>query len=90
MPLGDRTGPRGFGPMTGRAMGYCGGYPEPGYMTPGPGFGFSRGYGFVRGYGRGRGFGRGRNWQRGGRMMPYRFLFPHYYPYGTIYPVHYP
>jgi hypothetical protein len=90
MPLGDRTGPRGLGPMTGRAMGYCGGYPEPGCMNPGPWFGFSRGYGFGRGYGRGRGFGRGRNWQRGGRMMPYGYPFPHNYPYGTIYPVHYP
>ena len=23
MPQGDRTGPRGMGPMTGRGMGYC-------------------------------------------------------------------
>lgn len=42
MPFGDRTEPRGLGPMTGRAMGYCGGYPGPGYMNPSPGFGFSR------------------------------------------------
>jgi hypothetical protein len=26
MPAGDRTGPMGMGPMTGRGMGYCGGY----------------------------------------------------------------
>jgi hypothetical protein len=26
MPGGDRTGPMGMGPMTGRATGYCGGY----------------------------------------------------------------
>jgi len=26
MPGGDRTGPMGMGPMTGRAAGYCGGY----------------------------------------------------------------
>ena len=32
MPRGDRTGPEGFGPMTGRAAGYCGGYDEPGFM----------------------------------------------------------
>ena len=35
MPGGDRTGPAGMGPMTGRAAGYCAGYPVPGYMNPG-------------------------------------------------------
>ena len=25
MPFGDRTGPHGLGPRTGRAMGYCAG-----------------------------------------------------------------
>jgi len=34
MPGGDRTGPAGMGPMTGRAAGYCAGYPVPGYMNP--------------------------------------------------------
>jgi len=56
MPGGDRTGPWGAGPMTGRATGYCAGYSAPGYVNPVRGFG--RGWG--RGYGRGRGFGRGR------------------------------
>lgn len=37
MPRGDRTGPMGMGPMTGRAAGYCAGYPVPGYMNPWPG-----------------------------------------------------
>jgi len=61
MPRGDGTGPGGLGPMTGRAAGYCAGYPVPGYMNPyggrlGLGFGYGRGYG--RGFGRGyrRGF----------------------------------
>jgi len=27
MPRGDRTGPDGRGPMTGRGMGYCVSYP---------------------------------------------------------------
>jgi len=40
MPLGDRTGPAGLGPMTGRAAGYCAGYPVPGYMNPIPGLGY--------------------------------------------------
>ena len=43
MPRGDRTGPWGLGPRTGRAAGYCSGYPVPGYMNPTPGFG--RGFG---------------------------------------------
>ena len=30
MPRGDGTGPGGFGPMTGRAAGYCAGYDVPG------------------------------------------------------------
>ncbi len=54
MPGGDRTGPNGMGPMTGRAAGYCAGYAVPGYMNSIPGWGFGRGFG--RG-GRGR-----RNW----------------------------
>ncbi len=59
MPGGDRTGPAGFGPMTGRAAGYCAGYPVPGYMNPIPGQGYG---GWGRGYW-GRGGGRGhRNW----------------------------
>ena len=40
MPAGDRTGPLGLGPMTGRAAGYCAGYPVPGYANPIPGRGF--------------------------------------------------
>jgi hypothetical protein len=51
MPRGDGTGPAGFGPMTGRAAGYCAGYSVPGYMNAIPGGGF-----FGRGRGRGRGF----------------------------------
>ena len=54
MPFGDGTGPAGLGPMTGRAAGYCAGYPVPGYMNPVPGRGF---------WGRGGGWGRGRGWR---------------------------
>ncbi|MBN2426348.1 MAG: DUF5320 domain-containing protein [Calditrichaceae bacterium] len=60
MPLGDRTGPLGYGPMTGRASGYCAGYPGPGYINLSSGWGF----GFGRGR-RGRGnwfLGAGRGW----------------------------
>ena len=45
MPLGDRTGPMGQGPMTGRRMGFCAKYNGPGYAN----------YGFGRGFGRGMG-----------------------------------
>ena len=34
MPAGDRTGPAGMGPMTGRAAGFCAGFGVPGYMNP--------------------------------------------------------
>ena len=47
MPGGNRTGPAGMGPMTGRAAGYCAGYPVPGYMNPyGGGLGMGYGYGY--------------------------------------------
>lgn len=38
MPGGDRTGPSGAGPGTGRGLGYCGGYDRPGYVNPPLGF----------------------------------------------------
>ena len=36
MPGGDRTGPRGMGPLTGRAAGFCAGAGRPGFMNPLP------------------------------------------------------
>jgi len=58
MPAGDRTGPLGLSPGTGRAFGYCYGFDSPGY-TRGAGRGIGRGIGSGRGMSRGRGFGRG-------------------------------
>ena len=80
MPGGDRTGPRGMGPATGRAAGYCADYSVPGYMNPGPGRGFGRGWGQGMGWGRGgRGFGRGMG--RGPRWAyPYEEAPFSYYP----------
>jgi len=68
MPGGDGTGPGGMGPMTGRAAGYCAGYPVPGYMNPVGGRGYG---GWGRGF-RGGGFGRGRGfgWAGAGYGMP--------------------
>lgn len=58
MPSGDRTGPSGMGPRTGRAFGYCSGFDTPGYVK-GAGGGYGRGMGGGRGMGRGMGHGRG-------------------------------
>lgn len=82
MPAGNRTGPQGMGPRTGRGAGYCAGYDSPGFANQRFGGGFGRGFG--RGmFGR-RGFsGRGfRNWfhamgHPGG--MPYG-AYPGTYP----------
>ncbi len=72
MPGGDRTGPLGMGPRTGRAAGYCAGYRVPGYSNPAPGCGYGYEGGYGRGYGRGFGRGMGRGGGRGffgrGRM----------------------
>jgi hypothetical protein len=79
MPKGDKTGPEGLGPRSGRGLGYCTGYESPGYTK-----GFPRG---GRGYGRGyaRGFGRGFGWGRGRRyhLNPDDTYYPHQYP---VYP----
>ncbi len=64
MPRGDRTGPWGQGPMTGRRAGYCAGYDVPGYLNDvpagrgwGSGWGRGRGWGYGHGPGYGRGYG---------------------------------
>ena len=48
MPWGDGTGPLGLGPMTGRAAGFCAGFPVPGYLNPVPGLGWGRGWAWRR------------------------------------------
>jgi hypothetical protein len=67
MPRGDRTGPAGLGPMTGRAAGYCAGYPVAGFMND-PGWGGA--YGGGRGWGRGGG-----GWGRGGGGWGHRHWY---------------
>ena len=85
MPRGNRTGPRGFGPRTGRGLGYCAGYSTPGY---------------TKGSGMGLGRGQGRSW-RGGRggWRSWRFDqdpyysppdVPHPYPSAFAYPLQTP
>ncbi len=80
MPRGDKTGPDGAGPMTGRAAGYCAGYSVPGYMNPRRGY--SRGFG--RGWGRGFGRGWGRGFGRGWYAYPPPAIIQPTYPY--VYP----
>jgi hypothetical protein len=59
MPGGDRTGPSGMGPMTGRKMGLCSGDTVPGYANRFPVGAGARG---NRAFGRGGGGG-GRGWR---------------------------
>jgi len=70
MPRGDRRGPNGMGPMTGRAAGFCSGSNAPGFANTGAvgGYGLGRGagrgfsggfHGAANGAGYGRGMGRG-------------------------------
>jgi len=74
MPAGDRTGPMGHGPMTGRGAGICAGFGVPGYTNrPEVGGLLSRfrpfgllGQGATPVAGSGRGRGRGRGFGRGG------------------------
>ncbi|MCD6473023.1 DUF5320 domain-containing protein [Candidatus Aerophobetes bacterium] len=76
MPRGDGTGPMGMGPMTGRAAGYCAGFPTPGFINP---IGGRLGLGL----GRGRGF-RSRAYYGWGRTPLY--YNPQVYPgYGVPY-----
>ena len=68
MPRGDRTGPAGLGPRTGRAAGFCAGYQVAGFMNPAGGRGgFGIGRGGGGGFGIGRGGGGGFGIGRGGR-----------------------
>ena len=78
MPGGDRTGPAGMGPMTGRAAGFCAGYSVPGYANPIGGRGLGSGGG--RGFGFGRGLGLGFRGGRGWGVAPYAAPV---YPYGA-------
>ena len=74
MPRGDRTGPEGKGPMTGRGAGYCSENDEPGFANDSPRRGFGFGFGFGGGGGRGLGRrGRGRGQGLGGRGRGFRF-----------------
>lgn len=68
MPGGDRTGPEGAGPRTGRGFGYCSGSDTPGWaQSAGWGGGVGRGWRFGGG-------GRRRPWRAWGpRAMPPRW-----------------
>ena len=59
MPGGDRTGPSGEGPMTGRRMGYCKGNAHSNFMyrQSNRGRGYGRAFRGTHYRGRGLGFG---------------------------------
>lgn len=76
MPRGDKTGPTGMGPMTGRAAGRCAGIdtPEVDNSAFGRGRGMGRGRGRAAG-GCGRGLGRGMGRAAGGFGRGFRNQF---------------
>ncbi len=82
MPRGDRRGPDGAGPMTGRALGYCAGNDQPGFTANAAPQGVGRGprNGAGRGPGFGRGFGRGRRMGYGGSFLAARGRDAYYEP----------
>ena len=68
MPRGNKTGPTGEGPMTGRSQGFCTGNMQPGSISNQ----FNQGQGFGRGQGRGmgrRGAGQGIGFRHGNRNV---------------------
>ena len=78
MPRGDGTGPMGMGPMTGRAAGYCAGFPVPGFMNPYGGRGY---WAWGRGGGRGR-----RNWFYATGLTGYQRAAMGWPAYGAVPP----
>jgi hypothetical protein len=82
MPAGDRAGPAGMGPMSGRAAGYCAGHGRPGYesLTPGRGFGRGRGFGNRARGGGGPGW---RHWFRASGLPGWRRFGEWLDPYPT-------
>ena len=63
MPNGDRTGPEGKGPKTGRGLGYCAGNKQAGRNSDAPRQG--QGRGLRNGSGRRLGNGLGRGQRKG-------------------------
>lgn len=84
MPRGDGTGPLGLGPMTGRAAGFCAGFPVPGFMNPvGRGFWGRRFWRRAFGLGLGAfGFGRGWRWRYYATGLP--FWARQFYPFDPV------
>jgi hypothetical protein len=92
MPAGDRRGPQGMGPTSGRGAGYCAGHEGPGYTNPGPRMRRGGGCGPAGRWG--GGFGRGCGWRHGYHATGAPFWARHgapsaapgpaaYAPYGT-------
>jgi predicted DNA-binding protein (UPF0251 family) len=65
MPKGDKTGPEGKGPKTGRGLGYCNGNDKPGFESDQPRQGMARGPRDGQGNGSRTGRGRGQRVGRG-------------------------
>ena len=86
MPGGDRTGPAGWGPMTGRGAGFCPGYPVPGFANPAWGRGGGRGFGHG-GFGGGGGGWRHRHGYHAAGMPGWQRAWMGGVPYAPPFPV---
>ncbi|MEN8153450.1 MAG: DUF5320 domain-containing protein [Acidobacteriota bacterium] len=73
MPYGDRRGPDGYGPRSGRGLGYCNDFDSPGYTKGSSGRGFGRRNGNNFGGGGRRMSGRGFS---GAWGQPYEYNQP--------------
>ena len=84
MPFGDGTGPRGIGPMTGKAAGYCAGFGQPGFANPIPRrgwFGLGSGWGKPYGYPYPSWYGAATSYRGRGRGFGWRWPAPYGYPW---------
>ena len=80
MPRGNKTGPMGDGPMSGRAAGYCADWGVPGCANPGS----SRGWGVGMGIGCGFRGGRSHAWDYNKRMAAFNSRNPFGWPRAAI------
>ena len=83
MPRGDGSGPMGRGPRTGRAAGYCAGYPAAGYANPLPGRG-------AYGEGGSRGARGHRHWYYATGLTGWQRAAQGWYPTQSAAPEYYP
>lgn len=84
MPIGNGKGTEGMGPSTGRGLGYCNDYVNPGFNIGTPHVGAGFGQGFGRRFGRGLGTDNGPRFGFRGRYRNPQFhQSPNYAQYSA-------